>query len=294
MSDFQYLPLNSLEPDPDQPRKDFDPEKLQELADSISAVGVKQPISVRKHPSSQGAIEFMIIAGERRWRASKLAGKDTIPSVIVTDETELTDDALYAHQLTENLHRQDLNPVEKAEFIQERIDYLKNTGVTNAVDQVSQELGVSPSWISKNTAILKYEPEIRSLARDGKIRDYSLIKKISKLKGQRREEALNLIESGEFNANDFFKRKRYDKKKPSKDADGEGVVSQEQRPTESQKPNAATLKVSLSAQEWVNIIERTDYASMLDRHDEHWRNASTTILKEYIGKFREWLSGTSA
>src|SRR5690606_33081527 len=160
-------------------------------ASSIAAVGVIQPIRVRRNPdAAYGQPKYMIIAGERRWRASSKAGKDTIPAVSVEDEASLTADSICAHQLTENLHRQDLNPVEKAEFINGRIEYLKSQGITNAIEQVAKELGVSPSWVSKNTAILKYAPEIRALARDGKLRDYSLLKKISALRTDKQQRAI--------------------------------------------------------------------------------------------------------
>ena len=120
---------------------------LDELANSIAAVGVIQPIRVRRNPSAAlGQPDYRIIAGERRWLASKKAGKDTIPAVIVEDDAALTDEAIYAHQLTENLHRQDLNPVEKAEFIQGRMDYLKGQGITNALDWSLKSWVLARPW----------------------------------------------------------------------------------------------------------------------------------------------------
>ena len=102
MEKLKHLKLDELTPDPNQPRKDFNPEMLDELANSIAAVGVIQPIRVRRNPSAAlGQPDYRIIAGERRWLASKKAGKDTIPAVIVDDEAALTDEAIYAHQLTE-------------------------------------------------------------------------------------------------------------------------------------------------------------------------------------------------
>ena len=232
MEKLEHLKLDELVPDPNQPRKDFNPEMLDELANSIAAVGVIQPIRVRRNPSAAfGQPDYRIIAGERRWLASKKAGKDTIPAVIVKDEAALTDDAIYAHQLTENLHRQDLNPVEKAEFINGRMDYLKGQGITHALELVAQELGVSPSWVSKNTAILKYEPEVRALVRDGKLRDYSLLKKISRLRSDKKQRAMELIERGEFNAKEFFARKRYDTKTKGVNQDPDSSDSAKLKPT---------------------------------------------------------------
>ena len=293
METLEHIKLVNIIPDPNQPRKDFDPEKIEELASSIAVVGVIQPIRVRRNPdASLGQPEFMIIAGERRWQASQEAGKETIPAVIVKDESALTDDAIYAHQLTENLHRQDLNPVEKAEFINGRIEFLKAQGVGNAVEQAAQELGVSPSWISKNTAILKYEPKIRALARDGKLRDYSLLKKISGLRSDKKQRAIDLIENGEFNAKEFFARKRYDKKKEEKNEEGRSdPVSQATSASlDNQKP--ISIKLQLSQSELIKLIDKTGYASMLDRHDPEWRKASQVIMTSYVQKFKEWVAET--
>ena len=283
METLEHLKLDELVPDPNQPRKDFNPEMLDELANSIAAVGVIQPIRVRRNPSAAlGQPDYRIIAGERRWLASKKAGKDTIPAVIVEDEAALTDEAIYAHQLTENLHRQDLNPVEKAEFIQGRMDYLKGQGITHALELVAQELGVSPSWVSKNTAILKYEPEIRALARDGKLRDYSLLKKISRLRSDKRQRAIALIERGEFNAKEFFARKRYDTKTNG--------VNQDAESSDSAKLKPAYLKLKFTPDECVKLIDKTGYASMLDRHDPDWRIANPSIMESYVERFRQWVT----
>ena len=293
MEKLEYIKLADLVPDPNQPRKDFDPEKLEELANSIAAVGVIQPIRIRRNPDSGfGRAAYMIIAGERRWQASQKAGKKTIPAVIIDDKNELTDDAIYAHQLTENLHRQDLNPVEKAEFINGRIEYLKNQGITNAIEQAAQELGVSPSWVSKNTAILKYEPEIRALARDGKLRDYSLLKKISGLRSDKKQQAIKLIEKGEFNAKEFFARKRYDKKPNNTEGEGESNSVSQAKSESTDTPRPVSIKLQLSQGELIKLIDKTGYASMLNRHDPEWRKANTAIMKSYVEKFRAWVVET--
>lgn len=293
MEKLEHIKLIDLIPDPNQPRKDFDQEKLEELASSIAAVGVIQPIRVRRNPDAgMGKPAFMIIAGERRWQASQKAGKDTIPAVIIEDESALTDDAIYAHQLTENLHRQDLNPVEKAEFINGRIEYLKSQGITNAIEQAAQELGVSPSWVSKNTAILKYEPEIRALARDGKLRDYSLLKKISGLRSDKKQQAIELIENGEFNAKEFFARKRYDKKPNTTEEQGEGDSVSQAKSESQDSPRPASIKLQLSQVEVIKLIDKTGYSSMLDRHDPDWRKANPAIMKSYVEKFKAWVLET--
>lgn len=105
-SAYQLLPLHRVEPNPEQPRRSFDEEELQALADSISVHGVIQPLTVRQLNTGY----YQIIAGERRWRAARLAGLQEIPAVII----EADDKQVMELALIENLQRQDLNPIEEA------------------------------------------------------------------------------------------------------------------------------------------------------------------------------------
>lgn len=280
MDKLEIINVLEIEPDPNQPRKDFDQEGIQELANSILAVGVITPITVRKHPSPNSNLKFMIVAGERRWRASKQAGLVTIPAIIISDQTALSEDDIFAHQLTENLHRAELNPVEKAEFINGRIEYLKTNGISNAIEKVAEELGVSPSWVSKNTAILKYAPEIRALARDGYLRDYAAMKKIAKLKGDKRKEAIDLIYSGAFSAKEYFGPKRR-KRVVGESGSNAGL---------NEATNKEKHHLSLFRDEWIRLIEKTDYVALLNHSDSGWRNATTTVFKQYINQFKQWVS----
>ncbi len=105
-SAYRLLPLHRVEPNPGQPRHQFDPEELQSLADSIALHGIMQPLTVREI----GSDRYQIIAGERRWRAARLAGLSEIPAVVV----DADDRKVMELSLIENLQRQDLNPIEEA------------------------------------------------------------------------------------------------------------------------------------------------------------------------------------
>ena len=105
-SAYQLLPTYKVEPNPDQPRRDFDEEELQALADSITEHGIIQPLTVRQLSNGY----YQIIAGERRWRAARIAGLSEVPVVVM----EADDKKAMVLALIENLQRQDLNPVEEA------------------------------------------------------------------------------------------------------------------------------------------------------------------------------------
>ena len=105
-SPYKLLPLHKVEPNPEQPRRDFDEEELEALADSISVHGVIQPLTVRQMPSGY----YQIIAGERRWRAARIANLAEVPVVVI----EADDRKAMELALIENLQRQDLNAVEEA------------------------------------------------------------------------------------------------------------------------------------------------------------------------------------
>lgn len=241
-NEYKEILLTEIIADPDQPRKVFDEEKLQELADSISAIGVKQAITVRIKEDGT----YMIIAGERRFRASKMANKETIPAIVVQKGSELTEESIYAHQLTENLHREDLNPVERAEFINNRINELKLLDIQNANQQVANELGVSKSWVSKALQPLKVGEDLRKLAQKGKVRDYTILKKVDKLRGEKRQSALDQINKGEFNSIDFFKKKRKQKEKSVDD-------------TQNQESKEKMVNIKLTISEFVSLISKTDF-----------------------------------
>ena len=150
--------ISDIEPRRDQPRKTFEKEALELLADSIAVYGVLQPIIVRPNPVSEGTYE--IIAGERRWRASKMAGLSEIPAVIFDG------DELKAAQvaLIENIQREDLNPVEEAMGYGALIEKF---GLTQ--DQVAKQVGRSRSAVANILRLLNLPSEVLEMLKDGVI-----------------------------------------------------------------------------------------------------------------------------
>ena len=155
-SPYQMLPLHKVEPNPDQPRQDFDEEELQALADSIAVHGVIQPLTVRQMESGY----YQIIAGERRWRAARLAHLQEIPAVIIeADDKKATELALI-----ENLQRQDLNPVEEALGYQTLIS---EYGMTQ--EETAKQVGKSRPAVANALRLLQLCPEVLEMLRAGKL-----------------------------------------------------------------------------------------------------------------------------
>ncbi len=154
----EMVRISNIEPRKDQPRKTFDKEALELLADSIGKYGVLQPIIIRENISNPDTYE--IIAGERRWRAAKLAGKTEIPAVIIDG------DELKAAQVSiiENVQREDLNPVEEAMAYETLIERF---GLKQ--DEVAQQVGKSRSAIANMLRLLDLPDEVLEMLRDGQI-----------------------------------------------------------------------------------------------------------------------------
>lgn len=150
------LRLSEIEPNRNQPRTSFDEEALSELADSIEKHGLIQPIVVR--PTSSGV--YQIVAGERRWRASRMAGLSEVPVVI----KELDDQKYYEIALIENLQREDLNSVEEAQGYRTLID---TYGLTQ--EQVAESVGKSRSAVTNALRLLKLNEKALEALKDGKI-----------------------------------------------------------------------------------------------------------------------------
>ena len=151
---LQTLPIDALTPGKYQPRRTMDQAKLAELADSIRAQGVIQPIVVRALTAERGGKVYEIIAGERRWRASRLAGLADVPVVVRT----VDDRTVVAMALIENIQREDLNPLEEAQSLQRLIDEFD---LTHA--QAAEAVGRSRAAVSNLLRLLELPPEIRVL-----------------------------------------------------------------------------------------------------------------------------------
>ena len=151
---IETLPLRVIEPDPGQPRKTFDDETLAELSASIAEHGLLQPIAVRPKPSGG----YLIVAGERRWRASRMAGLTEVP-VIVKD---VTDEQAMELALVENLQREDLDPVEEAAGIRELM-----TRCDLTQEQAARKLGKSRSALANSLRLLSLPETVLELLKSG-------------------------------------------------------------------------------------------------------------------------------
>ncbi|MFO1418244.1 MAG: ParB/RepB/Spo0J family partition protein [Methylotetracoccus sp.] len=153
---LQNIPVESLTPSPFQPRKDFDPARLQELADSISAQGVVQPIVAR----ATASFGYEIIAGERRWRAAQLAGLREIPVIV----RGVPDQAAMAIALIENIQREDLNPLEEAEALKRLAEEFALTH-----QQIADAVGKSRATVTNLLRLNELHPDAKTLLREGDI-----------------------------------------------------------------------------------------------------------------------------
>ena len=155
MEKLEKIAVKDIRTNPFQPRKVFDQEKLEELAQSIKENGLIQPIIVRKSP----IIGFELLAGERRFRASKIAGLELVPAII----KELTDQEMMRQAIIENLQREDLNPIEEAISYQKLVDH----GYKH--DQIAQFMGKSRPYISNMVRLLHLSPAVKDAIKNEKI-----------------------------------------------------------------------------------------------------------------------------
>ena len=155
-SPYKLLPIHKVEPNPNQPRRDFDPEELQSLADSIGQHGVVQPLTVRELSGGY----YQIIAGERRWRAARIAELREIPAVVI----EADDRKVMELALIENLQRQDLNPVEEALGYQ---TLMEEYGLTQ--EDAAKQVGKSRPAVANALRLLNLSDKVLEMVRTGSL-----------------------------------------------------------------------------------------------------------------------------
>ena len=155
-SAYRTLPIYKVEPNPNQPRQDFDPEELEALADSIRTHGIIQPLTVREMPNGY----YQIIAGERRWRAARLAEVSEVPAVVM----EADDKKVMELALIENLQRQDLNPVEEAMGYQ---SLMEEYGLTQ--EEAAKRVGKSRPAVANSLRLLGLCAPVLEMVRKGEL-----------------------------------------------------------------------------------------------------------------------------
>ena len=226
---IKQIKLIDIEPNPEQARKKFDEEALKELATSIKNYGLLQPIIVE----NKGKY-YRIIAGERRWRASKIAGLKEIPC-IVRDEDEQKNKEI---SLIENIQRENLNPIEKALGYKELID---NYNLKQ--QELADKLGISRSYVANTLRILNLDPRVLKLAMDGKLTE-THCRALMAIEDPEKQykTALKIIETG-GTVSDIEQTAKKVKKAPKKNKKYDAIY----RDIEDSFQNFFGTKVSLNA-----------------------------------------------
>ena len=200
-----YLPISQVESCSGQPRKHFDEESLQELADSITEHGIIQPLTVRKLASGY----YQIIAGERRWRAARLAGLQEVPVIVM----EADDRKAAELAMIENLQREDLNPMEEAAGFQSLIE---NYHMTQ--EEAAQQVGKSRSAVTNALRLLALTPAVRKMVEENKL-SAGHARALVPLSPSLQESAANAIVTGGLSVRQteaLVKRLSAEKKEPKK------------------------------------------------------------------------------
>ncbi len=192
---IQTLPIALVQPDPNQPRQHFDPEALQELADSIASQGLIQPITVRKIGGARP--RFQIVCGERRWRAHQLLGRETVAAQVLP----MAKGKVLLTQLTENLARADQTPLETARAFRRALD----EGIASSPAELAKMLGIrQPFRIQEALSLLKLCPEAQSLL-DSEALSRSQAWALTALPHERQLRILALLQAGKLPSEAAFK-----------------------------------------------------------------------------------------
>lgn len=235
------LKINDVSPNEDQPRKDFDEEALQELSDSIKENGVIQPIIVQKKGTG-----YRIVAGERRWRASRLAGLTVIPAIV----RELTDLQVMEQALIENLQREDLNPIEEALAMQA---LLKSHKMSQ--EQLAKKLGKPRATIANTVRLMNIDESLHDFLRTGEL-TAGHAKAILSLKNpEDQRKVADVIMAKELNvrqAEDYVKKYIWamenagSEKKPKAEVDEQFLLSSKEVETKLKKRLGSKVKLKVS------------------------------------------------
>lgn len=228
---INFLDIDDIAPNEGQPRKTFNKEKLDELARSIKTHGVIQPIVVRKQGS-----HFEVVAGERRWRAARIAGLTKVPCIV----RELTDEQNMLVAIIENVQREDLNPVEEARGIRTMIEDYALTQ-----DEVAKAVSKSRPYITNALRMLKLPDTVLDLVSSGKL-SAGHAKAILSAKEEERDEIAKLVENKGLSVRETEKISKkglsFDRKKPGKHPAKNAAVKQ----IESELSSALGTKVNLN------------------------------------------------
>ena len=241
-----YVDVNDIKPNSSQPRKNFDEEKLEELAASIESHGVIQPIVLRVLGKG-----YEIVAGERRWRAARMAGLKEVPCIV----KELTDEENMLLAIIENMQREDLNPIEEAEGIKRMID---TYGLTQ--EQVSYSVGKSRPYITNSLRLLKLPVKVQELTADGRITT-GHARALASVKSKQKQ-----IEIAERAAKEGLSVRQVENlaretKEPPKKPAKRKVKSADERRVEEDLKNALGTKVSINRKGKKGKIEIEFYST---------------------------------
>lgn len=287
------IALDRIEPDPLQPRKHFDQKGLEELADNLRVSGLLQAPAVRPHPDpvKQAQGMFMLICGERRWRASHLAGFDDIRVEIHEGLTELD---VRRHQFSENFARRDLNLVEEAEALQASIERLEGMGYQAPQRTLAAALGQHETKISRKLRVLKYSPEVRGLVRDGIVTQLNALPKLDQLKPVEREffvgYAREAAAAGAVpDVAGFLKSpKRFMQQLQAAATPGDSQDAE--RDKRSPKVSQWSVRWAVGRAEFSKLVAKTGF----ELQPEVLANASDEELRKHFEDFRTWLLDVKA
>lgn len=241
--DFAHLPLERVWADPDQPRRTFDEAFLVQLADSIKMQGVIQPIVVR--PTSAAEATYTIISGESRWRASQMAGKDTIPALIRRD---LSESDIAVMQILENLQRRDLSLIDTCEGVTRLVREI-------GLDKTADQLGMSKSWVSRHSTLAELPMDVLDLVKAGQLESIDQAKDLAELQRLNAKEATTLVRRlrGEI---DVFGQSLAAVQDDAERSEEERQEAAERRERLARPPTRVEIRAALSTARQAEAIKR--------------------------------------